>query len=78
MLDIALILLFLLLVYLILTRVFGHSATPIEITLTVFTVLGGLLYKLNREVGEIKIGVSNGFQNVAKDMNEIKNKIRNR
>ena len=53
---------FILAVYFILTRIFGHSATDITISASLFTILSGIIYqignmvyKLNREFGEFKI-----------------------
>ena len=74
--DILIILLFLLAVYFILTRIFGHSASDLTITISLFTVLAMALYKLNREVGEIKIGMRNGFSRIKEDINSIKNKLK--
>ena len=73
--DIAIVILFILAVYFILTRIFGHSATDITISVTLFTLVGGLLYKLNREFGEFKMITMNSFNNLKEDINEIKNKL---
>ncbi|MBL7100459.1 MAG: hypothetical protein ISS23_00725 [Nanoarchaeota archaeon] len=84
--NILLVLLFLLLVYLILTRIFGHSATDLIINITLFTFLGGLIYflnnnimhyiiKLNREFGEFNIKTTNGFDNIKKDMVKLNKKF---
>ncbi|HLC88693.1 MAG TPA: hypothetical protein VJG49_01530 [Candidatus Nanoarchaeia archaeon] len=66
-------------VYLILTTIFGNSATPIEVTLMLFLGLGSLfgsqIYKLNREVGEIKINMKHSFNNIKEDMDSIKKKL---
>lgn len=84
------IILFLLSVYLILTRIFGQSATDLVIGVGLFTFLGVLIYnnmsqiaKLSREVGEIKVGVKNGFEKVSVDMKrlsegmqKVKNKLK--
>ena len=61
-LDLVIIVLFLLAVYFILTRIFGHSATDFTIMVTLFTILGGLLYNLNRELGEFKVRTINSFK----------------
>lgn len=73
--DGLIIVLFILAVYFILTRIFGHSATDLTISVTLFTLLGGLLYKLNREFGEFRIKAINSFENLKKDIETIK-KIR--
>ena len=70
--DIILIILFILAVYFILTRAFGHSATDLTISVTLFTLVGGMLYKLNREFGEFKIKTINSFDRLKKDITEIK------
>ena len=66
-------------VYLILTTIFGNSATPTEVTLMLFLGLGSLfgsqIYKLNREVGEIKINMKHSFNNIKEDMDSIKKKL---
>ncbi len=66
-------------VYLILTTIFGNSATPIEVTLMLFLGIGSLfgsqIYKLNREVGEIKINMKHSFDKIKDDINSIKKKL---
>lgn len=81
--DAMIIILFLLAVYFILTRIFGHSATELTISVTLFGILAGLIYKnmdktsnLNREVGEIKIHMVNSFKKVREDIGEIRNIIK--
>ena len=66
------IILFILSVYFILTRIFGHSATDVTISVTLFTLIGGLLYKLNREFGEFKIRTVNSFERLKEISNKIK------
>lgn len=70
--DIIIILLSILAVYFIITRIFGHSATDLTISVTLFTLLGGLLYKLNREIGEFKIKTMNSFKMLKEDIESIK------
>ncbi len=74
-LKIILVILFILSVYLVLTRIIGHSATDFAITISIFTFLGGLLYSLNREFGEFKIKTINAFDKMKKDIEEIKHKF---
>jgi len=69
--DIITIILFILAVYFILTRIFGHSATEITISVTLFTLIGGLLYKLNREFGEFRVKTINSFEKLKEDINKI-------
>lgn len=78
-LDVVLLLLFLLSVYFILTRIFGHSATDLTITVSLFTFLGTLLFRvmhillgLNREFGEFKVKTIQSFGNMKQDMQVIK------
>ena len=73
--DILIVILFLLAVYFIFTRIFGHSATDLSITITLFTLLGGMSYKLNREVGEFKVKTISSFDNLRKDMEKIKDEL---
>jgi len=70
--DSIIIILFILAIYFILTRIFGQSATDLTISVTLFTLVGGMLYKLNREVGEFKIKTINSFDRLKKDITEIK------
>ncbi len=73
--DILIIILFILTIYFILTRIFGHSASDLTISISLFTLLGSLLYKINREIGELKIKTINSFERLREDLNEIKKKI---
>lgn len=70
--DVLLFMLLVIALYLILTRVFGRSATDLQITVSLFTFLCGLLYKLNREFGEFKIKVFNAFGELKKDIEHLK------
>lgn len=74
--DILLVILFIISVYFILTRIFGHSATDLTISVSLFTFLAGLLYKLNRELGEFKIKSINSFDNLKQDMTLIRKKLK--
>jgi hypothetical protein len=74
--DIIIIILFILAVYFILRRIFGHSATDISISVTLFMLLGTLLYKLNREFGEFKVKSVYTFEKMKEDLNLIKKKLR--
>ncbi len=78
-LDIIIILLFLFSVYLILTRIFGNSASDLSIIVSLFGLFGSLVtrvmyavYHLNREIGEFKIKTAHGFQKVKDDMDFVK------
>lgn len=69
--DAMIIILFLMEVYFILTRIFGHSATDLTIAITLFTLLGGMMYRLKREVGELKIKTINSFGRLNEDIRQI-------
>ena len=77
--DILIILLFLLSVYLILTRIFGHSASDLTIMISLFSFFGSILFKLvfvisnlNREIGEFKVKTINSFKKLREDLNDLK------
>jgi len=65
----------------ILSRIFGHSATDIQIYLAIFTglfiIMGHILKlnnnigKLNREIGEIKIQMISSFKKVREDISKL-------
>lgn len=74
--DILIIILFILAVYFILTRIFRHSASDLAISVTLFTLLAAALYRLNREVGELKIRTINSFDKLREDINSIKKKLK--
>jgi len=62
----------------ILTRMFGKSATDIQIYLGFvagLTMVMGFITKHHREIGEIKIIMKHNFAKVKEDMNRIENKI---
>jgi len=69
-------------VYVFLLRIFGNSPTDFEViswvvglfSIAVFKLFT-FTYKLNREVGEIKVGVRNGFGRIKEDVGEIRRDI---
>lgn len=71
--DLLIVILFVMAVYFVLTRLFGYSDSDLTISITLFTLMGGMLYKLNREFGEFKIRTITSFDNLKKDINGIKN-----
>ena len=80
--DIVIVLLFLLSVYFILTRIFGHSATDLVISVSLFSLLVGVILKimqigfnLNREFGEFKTNTINSFKKLKEDIIEIKKRV---
>ena len=63
------------LIIMILSRIFGKSATDINIILTIAAIMlaiMGHIVKMNREIGEIKVGIKYSFNNIKNDMNSIK------
>ena len=63
----------------ILSRIFGKSATDTQIYLAFFTgllIIMGHIFKLNREFGEFKIRSINSFNSIKKDINLIKKKLK--
>ncbi len=69
--DAVIIIFFLLAVYFMLTRIFGHSATDLSITAAFFISLAGFLYNLNREFGEFKVKTIMSFEKVHTDLSKI-------
>lgn len=65
------IILFVIVVYMILTRLFGHSATDLAITVGLFVLLFINQYQLNREVGEIKSALKYDFIKVKEDIQKV-------
>ncbi len=74
--DIIIIILFIMTLYFILTRILGHSASDLTISITLFTLVGSLLYKLSREFGEFKTKTMSSFDKIKEDMVLIKNKLK--
>ena len=72
--DVLLIVIFIAAVYFILTRIFGNSASDLTISVTLFTLIGGLLYKLNREFGEFKIKTINSFDKIKIELEKLNSK----
>jgi len=70
----------------ILTRVFGKSATDFQIYLGFFTglliIMGHIvalmsnINNLNREVGELKASMINSFKKAKEDINRLENRVR--
>lgn len=71
--------LLIILVVMILTRISGSSATDtqIYIGITMITVtIMGYIVKMNREIGEIKIGLIHSFNKIKEDTDLIKRKLK--
>ncbi len=65
----------LLLLAMVLTRIFGHSATDVQIYLAFISgllVVMTQIVKMNREIGEIKIQMKNSFRKVRDDIEKLK------
>ena len=70
----------------ILTRIFGKSATDVQIYITILTgMLAIMTYliksnnqisKMNREIGEMKTQITESFKKVREDINKLQNKKR--
>ena len=73
--DLLTIVAFLVVFYLILTRIFGHSATDMQLMVGVFTALMIYLAKLDREIGESKIDTKHRFGNIESNMNIFKDEL---
>jgi len=84
-LEISLFIMITILLIMILTKMFGHSATEIQIYLGfitgLFMIIGFIikLYSnfsnLNREIREIKIGMKNSFEKVREDFGVVRSDI---
>lgn len=84
-LNILLVVFFIGTVYMILWRIFGNSPTDFQViswVVGLFSVavfkLFTFTYNLNREVGELKIGIKSGFGRIKEDIQEIKKIVEKR
>lgn len=62
------------LITMIITRIFGSSATDIQIYIAVTTgmlTIMGYIVKMNREIGELKTQMMNSFKKIRKDINKL-------
>ncbi len=69
-------------IYMILWKIFGDSPTDFQVISWVVGLFGAAVFKLftftysiNREVGELKIGVRNGFGGVREGFRRVKEDI---
>ena len=63
----------------ILSRIFGNSATDIQVYLgfaSILVVIMGYISRLNREVGEVKVGIKHSFDKIKEDVGLIKKKLK--
>ena len=74
-LDIILILLSLLIIYWLIELIIGGSPTLSEFSFGLILILATLFIKLNREVGEIKVGIKYSFNKIREDINRANNNI---
>jgi len=72
-----------LVIYMFLARIFGNSPTDFQIISGVVGLFGAFIIKLysnfshlNREIGEIKIGMKHSFERVREDFNKVKEGIK--
>lgn len=75
-LDIIIILLAILVIYWLIELILGGSPEIGEINFALIMVIGGFLFKIYREVGEIKIGMRYSFIKIKEDMSLIKKKLK--
>lgn len=67
-----------LLFIMLLTRMFGSSASDLQIFFTFLSILligMGHIIKLNREVGEMKVGIKYSFNKVKEDTTLLRNNM---
>ena len=74
-LDIIIILLGALIIYWFVQLIFGGSPELSEFNFALIVVMGGVLFKIYREIGEFKIKTINSFENIGRDIGLIKNKL---
>lgn len=70
--DVLIIALFVIVIYMVLTRIFGHSATDLAIMMGLFALLFMNQYKINREIGEIKTTMKRSFEKVKHEISLLK------
>lgn len=70
-------------IYMILWRILGDSPTDFQVISWAVGLFGAAVFKLftftynmNREVGELKIGVKDGFRRIKEDIGSLKEDIR--
>lgn len=74
--NIIIILLTILIIYWFFELIFGGSPTLTEFNFALIILMAGLLFKIYREIGEIRIGMKHSFYNIKNDMSLIKNKLK--
>jgi len=71
-LNIILILLAILIIYWFIKLIFGGSPEFSEFNFALIIFIGGFLFKIYREIGEIKVGIKYSFNKIKEDMNSLK------
>lgn len=81
-LNIIIVIFLILVVYMFLARIFGNSPTDFQIISGVVGLFGAFIIKLfsnfgnlNREVGEMKVGMKNSFEKVRGDIQRLEAKF---
>ena len=71
-------------IYMILWRILGDSPTDFQVISWAVGLFGAVVFKLftftynmNREVGELRIGVKNGFRRIKEDIGKIDDRLNN-
>ena len=75
-LDTILILLAALVIYWLLELIFRGSPELSKFNFGLIVLMGGMLFKIYREIGEIKVGMKHSFYNIKNDMSLIKKKLK--
>ncbi len=75
-LNIIIILLGILIIYWFIQLIFGGSPSLSTFNSTLIIFLASFLIKVYREIGEIKTGLKYSFDNIKKDLDLIKNKLK--
>ena len=71
--DIIIILLTVLIVYWFIKLIFGGSPGLDEFNFALILLMAGILFKIYREIGEVKAGIKHGFIKIPDDINLIRN-----
>lgn len=78
--DIIILLLSILIIYWLIKLILGGSPDLSQVNFALIIAISGILFKMYREIGEIKveikhlsIGVKQGFEKVKEDMDSLKN-----
>lgn len=82
-LNILIVIFLIIVIYMIFARVFGSSPTDFQVISSVLGLYGmailklfTLVYSINREIGELKIGVRESFGKIKEDVEDIKENLK--